>query len=90
MFQSSKQRILAWFDRVDDLLADHPDESGAAGGCALDALAHHPHRQPLRWERSRRPGAVPARPAVCVSPVYRPAAVRAVSSRSSASIPESS
>ena len=38
--------------------------------------APHPHRLPLRWERDRRPGSVPARPAHCISPVRRQPAAR--------------
>jgi hypothetical protein len=34
--------------------------------------ATHPHRQPLRWQRDRRGGSVPAAPANCLCPV-RPA-----------------
>lgn len=34
----------------------------------------HPHRRSLRWQRSRRPGTVPDRPAHCISTVReRPA-----------------
>jgi hypothetical protein len=58
MFQSSKSRLRALLDRVDDFLGD-PE----------DVAPPHPHRTPLRWERERRPGAVPARPAHCISPV---------------------
>jgi hypothetical protein len=35
----------------------------------------HPHRRPLRWDRPRRAGTVPARPAHCLSPI-RPATER--------------
>jgi hypothetical protein len=65
MFQSSAQRLRTWMSRFEDVLADpsedahdHPDD-----------LLTHPHRRPLRWERTRRAGAVPARPGHCISPV---------------------
>jgi hypothetical protein len=58
MFQSSKARLRALLDRFDDILGD-----------PVDTAPPHPHRTPLRWERERRPGAVPARPAHCISPV---------------------
>jgi hypothetical protein len=58
MFQSSKARLRTLLDRFDDILGD-----------PTDAAPVHPHRAPLRWERERRPGAVPARPAHCISPV---------------------
>jgi hypothetical protein len=58
MFQSSKARLRALLDRFDDILGDPPE-----------AALPHPHRAPLRWERERRPGAVPVRPALCISPV---------------------
>jgi hypothetical protein len=35
------------------------------------SYAAHPHRRPLRWERSRRPGTVAPRPSHCISPVRR-------------------
>jgi hypothetical protein len=31
----------------------------------------HPHRRPLRWQRERRPGSVPAAPAYCLCPIRR-------------------
>jgi len=68
MFQSSAKRLRAWLTLVDDVLADPLADQVA------DARAH-PHRRPLRWQRGHRPGTVPARPAVCLSPV-RPAPVR--------------
>jgi hypothetical protein len=57
MFQSSAKRLRAWLSLVDDVLGDPPVQ------------APHPHRRPLRLERQRRPGSVPARPAHCISPV---------------------
>jgi hypothetical protein len=57
MFHSSGKRLRAWLSLVDDVLADPP------------ADAPHPHRRPLRLERERRPGSVPARTAHCISPV---------------------
>lgn len=38
----------------------------------------HPHRRDLGWQRSRRPGTVPARPAHCISPVRRTPAPRPI------------
>jgi hypothetical protein len=58
MFQSSKKRLRALLDRFEDVLGD-----------PAEAPPIHPHRAPLRWERERRPGAVAARPAHCISPV---------------------
>jgi hypothetical protein len=58
MFQSSTDRLRAWLKRAEDILGDEPVEAQP-----------HPHRRPLRWERTRRVGSVPARPAHCVSPV---------------------
>jgi hypothetical protein len=57
MFQSSGKRLRAWLSLVDDVLGDPPVD------------VPHPHRRPLRLERERRPGSVPARPAHCVSPL---------------------
>jgi hypothetical protein len=65
MFQSFSNRGRAWLDRaetlltlVDDLLGDPPA-----------AAPPHPHRHELRWNRTRRAGAVPAPPAHCLCPV---------------------
>jgi hypothetical protein len=58
MFQSSVNRFRAWLSLFDDVLGDPPPEA-----------PEHPHRRPLRWERDRRAGVVPRRPAHCVSPV---------------------
>jgi hypothetical protein len=38
-------------------------------GDPLDEAPPHPHRRELRWQPARRPGAVAARPAACLSPV---------------------
>jgi hypothetical protein len=65
MFHSSKSRLRAWVSRFDDLLADHPDEVRPDE----HDFRTHPHRQPLRSRRTRRPGTVAARPAHCISPV---------------------
>jgi hypothetical protein len=58
MFQSSSGRLRAWLSRFEDILGDPPAPAPP-----------HPHRRPLRWEHARRAGAVPARPAHCISPV---------------------
>jgi hypothetical protein len=65
MFQSSTHRLRAWLSRFDDVLGDHPDDAHEP----QDDPFSHPHRRPLRWERTRRAGAVAARPAHCISPV---------------------
>jgi len=58
MFQSVKMRIRAGLSLLDDVLGDREV-----------VAVEHPHRRELRWERQRRGGSVPARPALCVSPV---------------------
>jgi hypothetical protein len=65
MFQSSTNRLRAWVSRLDDILADHPDETRPWES----DFRNHPHRRELRWDRPRRPGTVDARPAHCISPV---------------------
>jgi hypothetical protein len=69
MFRSSVMRLRAWLELADDLLGD-PAQPASAHDAQLHS--HHPHRRPLRWQRERRPGAVPAAPAYCLCPV-RPA-----------------
>lgn len=59
MFQLTPERLNRLLDLVDDVLAGDPPEEAP----------HHPHRQPIRWQPSRRAGAVNARPAHCLSPV---------------------
>jgi hypothetical protein len=61
MFQSSKRRLRALLTLTDDVLGDPVPP------------APHPHRRPVRIERSRRTGAVSPRLMHCLSPV-RPAA----------------
>jgi hypothetical protein len=61
MFQSSSKRLRAWLRWTEDILGDPPED-----------VQPHPHRRELRWDRERRGGSVPARPAHCISPV-RPA-----------------
>ncbi len=79
MFHSMRQRFETLLSRVDDILADHPDEvredaDGATG--KLGPPPVHPHRRPLRSRAVRRPGSVPALTAHCISPVRRPAGAR--------------
>ncbi|HET6871211.1 MAG TPA: hypothetical protein VFH80_35185, partial [Solirubrobacteraceae bacterium] len=69
MFQSSKKRLRAWLDVVDDMLVGDPPVDAHA---EAPAWATHPHRRPLRSQRARRLGSVPAPPAHCLCPV-RPA-----------------
>jgi hypothetical protein len=59
MFRISVDRLRAWMKWTEDVLGDPVDEQ----------LLAHPHRRPLRWERKRRPGMVPAPPAHCISPL---------------------
>jgi hypothetical protein len=61
MFQSSARRLRALLSLADDVLGD-----------PLAPETPHPHRRPLRFEYERRPGAVPPRPAHCLSPVRGP------------------
>jgi hypothetical protein len=60
MFQGSKSRLRALMTLLDDVLGD-PEPPAAP----------HPHRRPVRIERTRRAGTVAARPAHCLSPVQR-------------------
>ena len=61
MFQLTPQRLQRLLDLVDDVLAGDPSDE--------EATQHHPHRQPLRWQPSRRAGTVSAGSAYCLSPV---------------------
>jgi hypothetical protein len=72
MFQSSKNRLRAWMALVDDVLDDVLGDPPADAQPDLEPWATHPHRRPLRSERTRRAGAVPPPPAHCLCPV-RPA-----------------
>jgi hypothetical protein len=65
MFHSSATRLRAWLRWTEDILGDPPD------GAQRDEydVHRHPHRRPLRWQRDRRPGAVAAPAAHCISPV---------------------
>jgi hypothetical protein len=58
MFQSPVKRLRRLVTLAEDLLGDPPEPE-----------TPHPHRRPLRLERQRRLGSVPARPAHCLSPV---------------------
>ena len=62
MFQSSKKRMQALLDVVDDMLAAPPEP-----------VAPHPHRRPARVRIERRAGSVAVRPMHCLSPVRPPA-----------------
>lgn len=68
MFQSSMKRLRAWLDVVDDMLVGDPP---ADAHLEVPRWATHPHRRPLRWQRARRAGSVPAAPAHCLCPVQR-------------------
>jgi hypothetical protein len=75
MFQSSSKRLRAWLSRFDDILGDPPADTrsnldSAREGAPYGRAEPHPHRQPLRWERERRPGSVAAAPAICISPFH--------------------
>lgn len=66
MFQSSKKRLRAWLDVVDEMLVgDSPVDAHAEP----PVWATHPHRRPLRSQRARRGGSVPAAAAHCLCPV---------------------
>jgi hypothetical protein len=69
MFQSSKKRLRAWLDVVDEMLVGDPPVDAYA---EPPVIATHPHRRPLRRRRERRGGSVPAARAHCLCPV-RPA-----------------
>ena len=76
MFHSSKKRLRAWLDVVDEMLVGDPPADAEAEPAPRET---HPHRRPLRMQRARRAGGVPAAQAHCLCPV-RPAQ-RAVSER---------
>jgi hypothetical protein len=67
MFQSSRKRLRTWLSWTEDILGDALDDAQGH----TDSFHTHPHRRPLRWDRARRPGAISARPAHCISPVPR-------------------
>jgi hypothetical protein len=67
MFQSSANRLRAWLALAEDVLGDPPDDAHRD----LEAWETHPHRRPLRWQRERRGGSVPAAPAHCLCPIRR-------------------
>jgi hypothetical protein len=76
MFRSSLKRMRSWLELADAALGDPPVEAPHHP----ENLHHdHPHRRPLKWDRARRPGQVPAAPAHCLSPVRHPAAPRQTS-----------
>ncbi|MFZ0091014.1 MAG: hypothetical protein WAL63_16020 [Solirubrobacteraceae bacterium] len=62
MFQASVKRFRALLTLVDDVLGD-PEPPAVP----------HPHRRPVRIDRTRRSGSIAPRPAHCLSPV-RPSA----------------
>jgi hypothetical protein len=68
MFQSSANRLRAWFAVSDDFLGDPPDDAHLD----LESWATHPHRRPLQYKRARRGGSVPPPPAHCLCPVRTP------------------
>ena len=94
MFRSSADRLRTWLTGAGDLLWDDDamaDADDAMADADVQSLAApepemadrayhvtHPHRRNLRWQRSRRPGTVPARPAHCVSPVRHAPAPRPI------------
>jgi hypothetical protein len=65
MFRSSANRLRAWWAFAEDLLGDPPADAH------LEPWETHPHRRPLRWQRERRAGSVPAAPAHCLCPIRR-------------------
>jgi hypothetical protein len=68
MFQSSTKRLRAWMALADEVLGAAPP---ADAHLESRPWATHPHRRPLRWQRERRGGTVPATPAHCLCPVRR-------------------
>jgi hypothetical protein len=75
MFRSSLNRILDWAENAlapveEDWGVGEDQEEGLGEGRSASVQATpHPHRRELRWERKRRPGSLPPRPAHCISPV---------------------
>jgi hypothetical protein len=67
MFQSSSTRLRAWLALAEGLLGDPPAEAHRHP----EPWETHPHRRPLRWQRERRGGSVPAAPAYCLCPIRR-------------------
>jgi hypothetical protein len=66
MFQSSKKRLRAWLEVVDEMLVGDPPVDAHA---EPPLWATHPHRRPVRPQRVRRAGSAPAAPAHCLCPV---------------------
>ena len=62
MFQSSKKRMQAVLNLVDEMLAAPPEPEPP-----------HPHRRPARVRIERRAGSVAAAPMHCLCPVRPPA-----------------
>jgi hypothetical protein len=77
MFQSSKKRLRAWLDVVDEMLVVVDEMLVGDAPAPVDAHAEppgwatHPHRRPLRSQRARRAGSVPEAAAHCLCPVRR-------------------
>ena len=69
MFHVSADRFRSWMARIDEVLDDVLGDPPV-----LDSV--HPHRVPLRWTYERRGGAVPSRPAHCLSPVHQGSRMR--------------
>jgi hypothetical protein len=84
MFRFAASQIRSWWsastadilgaDLLPSLDSRDPTQPSAVdAGCplptALDSRYPHPERAPLRFQYARRPGTVPPRPAVCISPV---------------------
>jgi hypothetical protein len=73
MFSSSANRLRAWLALADDFLGDPPffGDPPEDAQPELEPWETHPHRRPLRWQRERRGGGVPAAPAHCLCPIRR-------------------
>jgi hypothetical protein len=71
MFLQRVSQLRAWWEAAtaDILGADLPPTEPEEGPVAH--FRAHPHRLTLHTSSPRRPGAVPARPAQCISPVRR-------------------
>jgi hypothetical protein len=85
MFRSTARNLRSWrTDFSDDILgADLPSTLDDTAPDPLEYHLNHSHRRPLGTARPRREGAVPARPAHCLSPVRADSPVAADPERGS-------
>jgi hypothetical protein len=71
MFRSTKKRMAALLDIVDDMLVGAPEAE------TEPAVVPHPHRRPAHVRIERRAGAVTPRGMRCLSPIRAAAPVAA-------------